>query len=882
MADIAFEHYATRNPYFFTLPDELEAHPQLFPLELPMGWNHVVEHEWTHAIPSVPDIPSQGWKIHVSAIPVQAAEVLDAASGIFFDADVTFKYLSTPQRLSARNSKITPRGHAGKFITAYPTERQLHSTLEELENALLAFSGPYILSDKRWRSAPVYLRFGGFRPLSIAGTDGTKVPAIRDDKGGLVPDERNGSFSHPAWAPVPEFLKSWLDGRDPDADAIMPFQLTSAVKFSSAGGTYRGTTLDGGDALIVKEARAHIAHDYMGRNAIDRLEHETVVLRALEGIRGVPSVFWDGMLWENRFAALEHCPGIPLRSWVVANFPAYSMSPAAATSYLKSILKIGLDLERILNEIHSRGWTHFDVHGDNILISETLGVSLIDFECALPVSDAPVEQIIAASGFRAIGKRTASKSDWHGLRQTVAFMLVPLIRQAELVPDYSHQTRSLAAAIFPDDPDVVQALTDVLSLLLDLDGRSEDAEARAYLAKDRWALRATLVPFVDDQSILTAIRSGYRSLQTKWKSKERLFPVHVYGLEKESTGLTYGDAGVVAALLAVDDDLDVGKVGAEWPGIVDRLAEQSMRGANTGLFSGAMGDLWALAMFDEKPIVQKVLDSRLDVWLDQEGARIHDGLPGILLGSLRLWEAGFLAERQLASVMQKLDGLVARYQRDPGSVAPIGKARTNRGNMPDLLDSGLLYGHLGIAWLSAEANRILDTRSFLDTANLAMEYELSGYQFDEGSGTLQLSEGSRTLPYLATGSAGFGIVLEHLNPSDVEPSIVESCPFLLRATQPPFTVFPGLLAGYAGLALGGAGIARFLGLPIEKRSNVVRKLSAYSLETDDGVVFAGDSGIRITADFASGGAGIAFALIQLRAGRFDLLPPLGLSKRPAP
>ena len=81
-----------------------------------------------------------------------------------------------------------------------------------------------------------------------------------------------------------------------------------------------------------------------------------------------------------------------------------------------------------------------------------------------------------------------------------------------------------------------------------------------------------------------------------------------------------------------------------------------------------------------------------------------------------------------------------------------------RTDSPDDHDSGLLYGHLGVAWA---LSRFLNTGPAIigDACTQALRAELGRYiTVDEGRALL-LNQKSRTIPYLAMGSAGFGIVL---------------------------------------------------------------------------------------------------------------------------
>ncbi|NEE43927.1 hypothetical protein G3M55_04785, partial [Streptomyces sp. SID8455] len=70
---------------------------------------------------------------------------------------------------------------------------------EELSTALAGRSGPYVLSDLRIGDAPVYTRYGAYVPRWCADADGSRVLALRDPSGQLVPDERGVVFRTPSW-----------------------------------------------------------------------------------------------------------------------------------------------------------------------------------------------------------------------------------------------------------------------------------------------------------------------------------------------------------------------------------------------------------------------------------------------------------------------------------------------------------------------------------------------------------------------------------------------------------------------------------------------------------------------------------------------------------
>lgn len=108
-------------------------------------------------------LPSQGWKIHVSSCTEDAEAVLEQVYAYCLREHITFKFLRGLPILQMQNSKYSPRGSSGKFCTLYPVgDDELRRCLEGLGTLLAGRRGPYILSDLRWERGPLYLRYGGF------------------------------------------------------------------------------------------------------------------------------------------------------------------------------------------------------------------------------------------------------------------------------------------------------------------------------------------------------------------------------------------------------------------------------------------------------------------------------------------------------------------------------------------------------------------------------------------------------------------------------------------------------------------------------------------------------------------------------------------------
>lgn len=113
-------------------------------------------------------IPSQGWKIHISANMNNYKEILDIVAKICMDRELSFKFSSDTWLFCRINSKSIPREAAGKFITIYPDTEENFHTYIELFYDKLKFEGPFILSDRRYKDCKVlYYRYGSIKTIRI-------------------------------------------------------------------------------------------------------------------------------------------------------------------------------------------------------------------------------------------------------------------------------------------------------------------------------------------------------------------------------------------------------------------------------------------------------------------------------------------------------------------------------------------------------------------------------------------------------------------------------------------------------------------------------------------------------------------------------------------
>src|SRR6185437_5643713 len=192
--DARYEPFCFADPVFYDAPERWQRTVADFAAAgqpVPTGWRREDRDLW--AVYQLEDVrlPLQGWKIHVSATPQNAEQVLEKVCGYCFDRRIAFKFLRGPAALLMQNSKYAPRGASGKLLTLYPLDEvELERTLTELDAIVGGEPGPYVLSDLRWNAGPLYTRFGAFAEFYHVGADGSRELALRRPGGSMESDRR--------------------------------------------------------------------------------------------------------------------------------------------------------------------------------------------------------------------------------------------------------------------------------------------------------------------------------------------------------------------------------------------------------------------------------------------------------------------------------------------------------------------------------------------------------------------------------------------------------------------------------------------------------------------------------------------------------------------
>ncbi|EFL06698.1 hypothetical protein SSMG_02369 [Streptomyces sp. AA4] len=215
---------------------------------------------------------------------------------------------------------------------------------------------------------------------------------------------------------------------------------------------------------------------------------------------------------------------------------------------------------------------------------------------------------------------------------------------------------------------------------------------------------------------------------------------------------------------------------------------------------------------------------------------LHGGLAGIGLNLLH-----FRADLGLEAALSVVDQVADRL----GGVTDV--PEISGGDHPR---AGLMFGSAGPALLFLHAYEQTGDLGLLDRAEIALRQDLRRCIRAE-DGTVQIDQGWRTLPYLDEGSVGIALVLERYLRHRPDEELGEILARLRAVTRSAYFVQSGLYTGRAGMLLAAQPSAV---------DTLVRGLGWHAVPYADGLAFPGDQLLRLSMDFATGTAGVLFAL----------------------
>jgi hypothetical protein len=812
------------------------------------GWQREVKDDWLIHGPVGGTLPQQGWKIHVSARLDNAERVLTRVMDYCEPRGIPFKHLRGPRLLLMRNSKYARRGGSGKFVTVYPRDdAELELTVKELAALLHGEPGPYVLSDLRYGDGPVHLRYGGFAARYCLSPEGQVVPAIEDPTGTLVPDRRDPVFHLPEWVALPDFLAPHLAARNAASTTELPYTIEKVIHFSNGGGLYRARDTRTGDRVVLKEARPYAGLDATGADAVTRLRREAATLRRLADVPHLVRVHDEFSFGGHEFLALAFVEGRPLNQLVVERYPLVHLRTDRA-AYTRWALDVHRQVAEAVAAIHAHGVVYGDLHMFNIMVGDDGTVTLIDFEVATD-ADADARPALRNQAFAAPRDRTGTAVDRYALACLRLALFLPLTAMLRLAPEKAAHLADVVAENFP----VPRQLLDetVAELTGPTAGPTDPGLVR--IDPDDWpALRDRLA------TAITASATPHRD--------DRLFPGDIRQFSGSDGGLNlaHGAAGVLWALHAAGVPTDAAH--ERW--LLDRVREPAP-GSRLGLLDGLHGVAYVLETLGHRAEALRLLDLCLDQPWTELGNDLTSGLAGVALNLTHF--AGVTGERRYADAARRAVDLVVGRLGDVESVAEVSGGRHPY--------AGLARGGAGVALMLLRHHELDGDPALLDHAETALRQDLRRC-VRRDAGHLEVNEGWRTMPYLAEGSVGIGLVLDRYLRHRPESPLRDAAAAIRRCADFPFYAQSGLFAGRAGIVAYLAGRGE-----TDAARAQARLLGWHALPYRGATAFPGDQLLRLSMDLTTGTAGVLTALAAIRPdgpAPLPFLTPLPGTETPAP
>ncbi|MGW1056211.1 class III lanthionine synthetase LanKC, partial [Streptomyces sp. NPDC002521] len=806
---------------------------------VPDNWQLHRGTPWTNLRPQGQELPSQGWKIHVSATPGNATRILQQVSEYCFRTDIAFKFLCRPGAMRRQNAKYAARGMSGKFMTLYPcNESILENCLRDLDAEIGGEDGPYILSDLRWKQGPLYVRYGGFLHREVVTVAGNVVPAIEDPSGTLVPDKRDPEFSPPSWVTLPRFLAEQRDQTRQHAD--FPYRIERPLHFSNAGGVYLATDLRNQRKVVLKEARPHAGWDMWGRSAVPRLRHEAKVLQRLAGLDVVPRFYGIETYWEHEFLVMEYIEGRSLWAHLATRSPLVQPDKTidSATTYTRWALDILDQLSRGLQTIHDRGVVLGDLHPKNVLVRPDGRVAYIDFEFS-GLDDPEWECRQGAPGFLPPKGVVGTAGDRWALNGLHLEVFQPWLQLVHLAPEKAGQIGRAIADRFPVDSAFVTQLETGLPV-------PAVAPLRVDGEPGRICLGNTPAEELNWRAAADSIARGILASATP-ERHDRLFPGDVAQFATDGIDLAHGAAGVLYALKEAGVDRKAAH--EEW--LTYHVRRSRLERA--GFYDGLHGVAYALEHLGHRKQALDTLERALS-HQRSAGISLWDGLAGTGLNLLHFAQvAGELGSADQAEAVA--GRLASLLQQEDGERSRV----------------GLMRGWSGPALFFVRYYEHTRDPAYLDLARQALHRDLAKAVHTPIG--VQVDEGFRVTSYLANGSAGIGLVLQDYLAHDPNEEFQATLAGITRAVANcEFCIQPTLMNGLAGFLLF-AVREHFRSGSLELDTVLPRLLSVLRLQAiplNGEVAFPGERLLRLSMDLATGSAGVLLAVAAMLDCRSSL------------
>lgn len=778
-------------------------------------------------------LKEQGWKIHISAPFDKAEQILQDVGQVLIQKGYDFKHIANQEILHELYSKNGDRVSSGKFIVIYPPDDYAFLNLLNLlyDEIYTYEQGPYVLNDKCWKDSNIYYRYGGFKNMFNKNGEA----CIKNEKGELIPDERNAYYTVPSFVKeFDEYLDDLNYGNFSDVtenNKLNNYEFQSALRFSNSGGIYLAKDKSTNKKVIIKEARPKVGLDGSFQDAIQRQKIEYEKLSALSDVDGIINIVDYFKYWKHTFLVEDYIEGVNLQSWMAMNYPFYNDSDIH--TYKENVKKIIFQLISIIEDMHNENIGMGDLQPLNIMVSEDLNLTLIDFETALP-KDSEESVTLQTPGFSSKFNKNNEERDWYSLKKILRYCVLPMGPVTNLDKNmFLHQDRWIKRKFGGDFlffvKDIMHKCNQHLSVIEENTNNLSDIENYEAIK--------------DPSLIISKMRAN---IKRNLISDRRLIHGDVRQFEQKD-GFINVLSGGTGAVLSLNRSGGINKAIINW--IETHLMQDIDSISEKGLFTGATGIASTLYEVGYKEKSFEIFNRSLND-MNMYDISLRSGLAGIGLAFISLYieskdESYLIAAKSIA---KKIDNFIESNQkitvRDWSGVS-----------------IGLIDGWSGGSLFYSALFAITKKENYYLKAFELISKDLKHTIQDEKSKALHtLDDRRRALPYLSGGSIGIGLAIIYLNHVSGEKLFQEELSAIIKLYGTKCTFNGGLFEG-AGSFLLIPFFSEYNSLSSKKSiESVIELLNLFLIDRENHILFPGNFCYRLSDDLFSGSSGIILAL----------------------
>lgn len=541
--------------------------------------------KFVSVIPPQKKLPSQGWKIHVSASAAEGVSLCNSVMPWLLLQRVHWKIAADVDSIIEINSGDVGETQTGKILTIYPSsDSEAKDIARNLDRLWTSTEGPAIPSDLAVRKdGAVFLRYGAFDGGVTTDKLGRTISIVSSPDGQQLEDIRSSDGSQHSWVhpPIPNLEPAIQNLAGPFEAADESYLPIFLLHKSPRGKVFLGIKISDASEVVIKTARrgvGGVGGGIYGASSQERLRAEYQTLRALHishPLAPTPLMFCD--YGDVSVLVMEHIDG----------------ELVSDLSFEQQVTSLH-ELATAIQEVHDNGFVHRDVKLSNA-VKTGAGVRLIDFELAVK---AGAEEFTShgTRGYIPPGSQTFAheSSDVFALGVCVAHVflgfdparmpenagrLIGLMklrghgRVAKLV---SHLTNPI-----PCKRPSARTASEMISKIQPAIGVVPNSKIASGTARN-WALRAAYEAACATREYRIKMPHG-----VAWQSSPR---------EAPAEGLNSGSAGVILGLMSIASVCRTEKFHEDIQQGAERLASTGWSANAHGLFTGNAGAALALGV----------------------------------------------------------------------------------------------------------------------------------------------------------------------------------------------------------------------------------------------------------------------------------------------